>query len=818
MPQTRNQISGGIVVGPAILGRDITVILPPQIPMATSGLPAGSPTFTGRQRDLDRLLDSLKPPGPADQTRDERARAVVVTAVGGLAGVGKTELAVQAARTALGRDWFPGGVLFADLFGYDEDRRRDPGQVLEGMLGALGVPGEHIPAHAQDRSRLYRSILAEFAAHGQRILIIADNIDTPQQGELLLPADGVNAAILTFRHTLAMLNARLLDLNVLDVDGAVAMLDAALRIADPHDTRIPAGLVGAAQLAEVCGFLPLALRIAAALLAEDPALTPAVLTGELQQVQPIDGLAYGDEGVRRAFELSYRSPTPHQQQLFRLLTLNPGPDISTTAAAALTAQPEPAVRAVLKEMARAHLIERGTAPGRWRMHDLVRQYANTLSLQHAEVDHRDQALHRLLRHYTVTARAAVAHLNPTVEDPVAGGFGSRWQALAWLDIELPHLAAAAHTAADVGHSAVAIVLPLELAFFLNWRRLFSEWITMSSLARDTAKRIGNRDGEGAALNNLGLALVEVRRFEEAITAHQDAVAVFRETGDRNSEGTALNNLGVALRQARQSEDAFIAYAGIAFAYQDPLPEVERFEEAVSAYRQHLAVCREAGNLHGEATALNDLGIALQQTGAVDDAIYTYQDALTLYHRTGDRRGEGQTLNNLGIALRQVRRFEEAVNAHRQGLAICRRTGDRRGEGQTLNNLGIALRQTRRVEEAVTAHQNAIILYHETGDRHSEAMALNNLGIALRLARRFGEAVNAHRQGLAICRQTGDRQGEGRALTNLGIVLRGVRRFEEAIKAGQAAVTIFAMAGDEYSEAVAHATLEESIRASTTAKD
>ncbi|WP_146058972.1 hypothetical protein [Actinomadura rubteroloni] len=141
-----------------------------------------------------------------------------MTAVGGLAGVGKTELAVQAARTALRRGWFSGGVLFADLFGYDNDRRRDPGQVLEGMLGALGVPGEHIPAHAQDRSRLFRSVLAEFAARGRRILVVADNANTVHQAELLLPTDGSNAAIITSRHTLAMLNARLLDLNVLDPD------------------------------------------------------------------------------------------------------------------------------------------------------------------------------------------------------------------------------------------------------------------------------------------------------------------------------------------------------------------------------------------------------------------------------------------------------------------------------------------------------------------------------------------------------------------------------------------------------------------------
>jgi hypothetical protein len=189
--QTRNQITDAIVVGPAVLGRDITLRLPAQVPLATSGLPAASPAFTGRHNDLDRLLTCLRPPNPDTQAHNEGA--VVVTAVGGLAGVGKTELAVQAARAALRRGWFPGGVLFADLFGYDDDRRRDPGQVLEGMLGALGVPGEHIPADAQDRSRIFRSILAEFATQGRRILVVADNVNTTDQAELLLPTDGQNA-------------------------------------------------------------------------------------------------------------------------------------------------------------------------------------------------------------------------------------------------------------------------------------------------------------------------------------------------------------------------------------------------------------------------------------------------------------------------------------------------------------------------------------------------------------------------------------------------------------------------------------------------
>ncbi|WP_131737161.1 tetratricopeptide repeat protein [Actinomadura roseirufa] len=744
MPQTRNQISGGIVVGPAVLGRDITLVLPPQVSLATSGLPAGSPAFTGRRRDLDRLLECLTPPGPADQVVDGQARAVVVAAVGGLAGVGKTELAVQAARAALRRDWFPGGVLFADLFGYDQDRRRDPGQVLEGMLGALGVPGEHIPGDAQDRSRLYRSILAEFAARGRRVLVVADNVNTAQQGELLLPADGVNAAIVTSRHTLAMLNARLLDLDVLDLDGAVAMLDETLRIADPHDTRVPGDPAGAAELAETCGYLPLALRIAAALLAEDPGLTLAALTDELGQVQPIEGLAYGDEGVRRAFELSYRTFSLDQQRLFRLLTVNPGPDTSTTAAAVLTERDEAAVRAMLRDLARAHLIERGTAPGRWRMHDLVRQYATTLGLEHTDTDHRDQALRRLLRYYLDTARAAAAHLDQAVADPVTRGFATREGALAWLDAELPNLSAAAHTAAD--HPDFAVNLPSALASFLNWRRLFNDGITLFSLARDTAEHTGDRQGQGRALNNLGAALWSVRRFEDAIAAHQHAAAIFRGTGDSHSEGAALNNLGTALWA------------------------VQRFEEAITAHQDAAAIFHEAGDRHAEGQALANLGIALAEVRRFEEAVSAHRQDLAICRETGDRRGEGQALANLGLVLVEVRRFEEAITAHQDAVAIFQETGDRYSEGAALGNLGLVLVEVRRFEEAITVHRRVTTISRETGDRHSEGTALYNLALALAEVRRFEEAITAGREAVTIFVEVGDEHGETIARQGLADLL------------------------------------------------
>lgn len=393
---TDNEISGGVVIGPVIMGRDVTVTLPPQVPLAMSGLPATSAAFTGRETDLAAVLEVLRPQnGKAGRGRFDCA--VVVTAVGGLGGIGKTELAVQAARIATGRGWFPGGVLFVDMLGYDE-RRRESTQALGGLLRALGVPDGLIPADRFERARMYRSILTEFARSGRRVLVVADNVNGEQQVELLLPGDGVTAAIVTSRHTLGLLNARLLDLNELAAQTSLTMLERALRAARPGDNRLAQHPADAAEVVRLCGGLPLALRIAAALLAENPAMPVAALAAELRADKPVVGLAYGTAGVRAAFELSYRNLSASQQRMFRLLTVNPGAETTTEVAAALADRPQQQTRDNLKALARAHLIEQGSEYGRWKMHDLVRQYADDLARRHGG-GQRSRAFDRLLRHY-----------------------------------------------------------------------------------------------------------------------------------------------------------------------------------------------------------------------------------------------------------------------------------------------------------------------------------------------------------------------------------------------------------------------------------
>ncbi len=319
-------------------------------------------------------------------------------------------------------------MLFIDLHGYDE-APVEPGQALDALLRALGVPAEHIPPGVEERAGLYRSVLAQAS---EPVLVIADNASAEAQVRPLLPGAGPHKVLVTSRHTLARLGARLVDVTVLDDEAAVGLLDGALRAARPQDDRITADAGAAGRLAGVCGGLPLALQITAALLKADPALTVGELAGELAEKDRLAGLRYDDGGgqggpsVAAAFELSCRRLDETSARVFRLLPVNPGPDISTAAATALADLPVTGVRRLLAGLARAHLAEAAPgAPGRWRMHDLLRLYAQGLSEQHADADGREQARDRLLGYYLDVAGDADEHLRalpgwPCRESSLAG--------------------------------------------------------------------------------------------------------------------------------------------------------------------------------------------------------------------------------------------------------------------------------------------------------------------------------------------------------------------------------------------------------------
>jgi tetratricopeptide (TPR) repeat protein len=704
--ETRSTISGGTQQGPVLQGRDFrnvqieNIVQAAAAPVALAQLPPLVAGFSGREEDLARIAALLDPAGDAD--------TVVVSAVAGLAGVGKTALAIQAAYAARQAGWFPGGVLFFDLHGYDAPV--EPGQALDALLRALGIGAEHIAPGVEERAGMYRSVLAKIS---NPVLVIADNASSEAQVRPLVPGPGPHRVVVTSRHTLAGLGARLLDVEVLNDEAGVALLDTALRTARPNDERISADRQSAVRLAAICSGLPLALQITAAILKADSTRLVSDLADEFaDELRRLEVLRYDDgsgtsaPSVAAAFELSYRQLDASTAQVFRLLPVNPGPDLSTEAATVLADLPTSDVRTILGQLVRAHLIEAAAGmAGRWRMHDLLRLFARQLSDVHADSDKREEAQDRLLRYYAETSDAADDHVRAAPGKPLPAIFADRNSALVWLDAERPSLVAAVTMAASTGRDRIAMELPIDLAEYFDWRRRFEDKLATSIISRDAAHRLGNRGSEAVALTLLGSALAGLRRFDEAITAHQDAAAIFREIGDRWREGMALTNLGVTLRA------------------------VGRFEEAAAAYQKDLAICREIGDRQGEGQTLSNLGLMLQQMRRFDEAITAHQDAASIFRQIGDPHGEGFALNGLGRALQDMRRFDEAITAHQDAASIFRETGDQWREGIALDDLGLALRQMRRFDEAITAHQEAASAFRVIGDRNNENIALSNLELS-----------------------------------------------------------------------------------------
>jgi len=784
------------------------------VPVALVELPLLVAGFTGRDDELAELAGFLDPAGTAGP--------VVVSAVAGLAGVGKTTLAVAAGHAARRRGWFAGGVLFVDLHGYDEAPVQ-PGQALDALLRALRVPAEQIPPGTDERARLYRSVLAQIS---DPVLVVVDNASSEAQVRPLLPGTDPHKVLVTSRHTLAGLGARLVDVMVLDDAASLALLEGALRVGRPGDNRISSNPEAAGRLTQACDGLPLALQIVAAVLKADPMLTVDELADELGvEHERLGRLRYDDGSdpshlsVEAAFELSYRRLDETSARVFRLLPVNPGPAVSTVVVAVLASLPVGKVRGVMSGLARAHLAEAAPgAGGRWRMHNLVRLYAQRLSDGQADADGREHACDRLLDYYLRTTFAADQHVRALPGMAVPDDFTDRDAALEWLDGERASLVAAVSMAADTGRDQIALGLPSALVEYFRWRRQFDDLLATVTISLKAARRLGYRNAEGMTLNHLGLALTHLRRFDEAITACRAAVAILRETGDWHGEGMAQFNLGVALQDVRRFDEAIAAFVkdleicsetgdlhGKAITLDrlgSVLREIRRFDEAITAHQQAVAIFRETGDRNGEGSALNNLGPALQKARRFDEAITACQQAVAILRETGDRYSLGTTLMNVGAILSDLRRFEEAITPLQEAAAIFREIEDLHAEAGALSNLGVALREVRRYEEAVTTCQDAATIFRETGDRHGKAAALNNLGIALRFVGRFEEAVTTCQDAAAIYRDTGDRNGEGMALGSLGRALAEVLRYDEAITAHQGAAAIFRKTGDRYAEAMA----------------
>ncbi|GHG97967.1 hypothetical protein GCM10018780_23780 [Streptomyces lanatus] len=663
------------------------------VPEALTGLPPRPGGFTGRAEETAALLAALDPAGAAQSS------AVLVAAVTGLGGIGKTALAVETAHLACERGLFPGGVLFIDLHGYDQEPVAAD-HALQALLRALGIAPGHIPNTADERAVLYRSTLAARARERGAVLVLADNASSPDQVRLLLPADNRHRVLVTSRDRLPQLGARLVRLDQLSPKEAYELLDRALRIADPDDSRVGDDPDMAERLARLCGHLPLALQIAAALLAEDPDMPVAELVAELGESR--DRLEYLDDGersVRAAFELSYRRLPSEQARLLRLLALAPGAEVSDQVVAALVGAEVPPARE-LKALARAHLLERGSGRGRWRLHDLVRAFgARVVAGDAALREEGDVARTRVFAFYGLGTIAAHAWLSwlPGKSQPQL--FADRAQAVAWLDDERAGMVAAILWGLEERYADSAAGLAELLTPYLAWRRHFDDLITVNRATREVAHRAGNRPGEARALLSLGGALMQTGRLREASEALISARDLYQAVGDHHGEAAAWDNLGFILQEAGM------------------------VDEAISAHVYARDLFRALKDRRGEAKAWDNLGCSLDEAGRPEEAIEALINARGLYRAVGDRQGEAAAWGNLGVALAAAGRAEEAIDSYGKALKVLHEFENWFEAGRMLRNLAAAQTDLQRLADARTSYLRAADAFTRAGSPAQASAAL-----------------------------------------------------------------------------------------------
>ncbi|MEU9338161.1 BTAD domain-containing putative transcriptional regulator [Streptomyces sp. NPDC048290] len=634
----------------------------PPPPARPAQLPGDLLTFVGRRPELDKVRALLPAPGSAPST-------VVISAIGGMAGVGKTALAVHWAHEIADR--FPDGQLYLNLRGFDPSGAVvAPGEAIRTFLDALGVPPKQIPAELAAQAALYRTLLDR-----RRMLILLDNARDAEQVRPLLPGARGCLVIVTSRNRLTGLvvgeGAHPLTLEELTVEEAHDLLARRLGA-----RRLAAEPEATAEIIARCARLPLALAIVAARAAAHPAFPLAAVAAELRDSHgSLDAFEAGDDDlttdVRAVFSWSYQALSAPAARLFRLLALHCGPELSAPAAIGLAGLTPKEARRLLGELTRAHLLTEHF-PGRYTLHDLLRVYAAERVAAEESTEERDGAVERLLAWYLHTADAAYPLLTPKRPriplDPPPEGcrpleFAGHEQALQWCEDERVNLVGAVQQAAAAGLHGIAWRLPAVLWGFFYLRSHHTDWLDTTRTALVAARAAGDRAGEARALTDQANALRAATRYDEAVAHLRQAKDLFRELGDTQGRISTVSNLGDAYLQAG------------------------RLPEAVDHIRRGLALHRLAGNPWGVSITLANLGDAYQRQGRFSEAVDCLEQALTMLREQRNRWVEGVVLDLLGTVHARLERPTDAIAFYEEALKTHHDVGNRWGEGHTLGNLG-----------------------------------------------------------------------------------------------------------------------------------
>ncbi|WOX11441.1 cyclophane-containing RiPP biosynthesis TPR protein HaaT [Streptomyces sp. N50] len=773
---------------------------PPGAALVLRSLPRDTTAFTDRSAELESLVSSVR----ASQENEE---ALAVHVIDGMAGVGKTTLAVHAGHVLSER--FPDGQLFVNLNGHTTGRSPvQATEALASLLTAAGVPTQQIPvgddvsAITEARAAMWRSRLA-----GKKALLILDNAASYRQLEPLLPGGSGCLVLVTSRKRLAVHEEVVLAVEALPPDHAADLfVRLSGRSADTLDRD------ALKELVRMCGYLPLGVSLLAARLRHHPSWSAEDLRERLVAARDRLGeLRAGERAVAATFDLSYRDLAPERQRFFQSLGFYPGTDLDAYAGAALAAVSLAAARDQLDALYDAHLIDEH--PGnRYRLHDLLRDYARGLADEGDSMDH-VQTVQRVCTYYLAVLAVANEHI---VRDGAGGPpppdgtsqveippMESRTAALGWLENERPNVLACIREANGLAQHDLVIRLAAAMAPFLRQAGPWDQAVGLHRTAAAAARHTGDQRALAGALTELGVARRFMAAYPEATEALNEAVTQYEAVGDRRGKADALNQVGIVWyltadndAGARAQTEALALYRelGDRYGQANSLADLgmvrrqtSRFDASVEAQSEALAIYRELGDRYGEANSLRDLGIVHCLMGEYALAAQRQREAFSIYKELDDRVHQAYALNELGVVRRLTGNLDSAREAHTQALEHYTALGDRFGRANSIRHGGVLDRLTGDPSTAIRVLGEALEAYRDLGSRGGEAASLSELGVARGLVGEQDGAVEAFRQSLEILRELGDHCGEAEVLNHWGALLRtsgdpaaGREHFERAL--------------------------------------
>jgi DNA-binding SARP family transcriptional activator len=720
-------------------------IEPDLSPAPRSDLPADIADLTGRDQEINHLLaqlpDDLSTSGPPS-----------VLMIDGMAGVGKTTLAVHLAHRLTER--CPDGQIFLDLRGHTPGHEPvRPPAALASLLAAVGVGGDQIPESVDERAALWRAKVVD-----RRMLLVLDNAATAAQVRPLLPGRGSSVVLVTSRRRLMSLDAaRALSLDVLSPADAMALLGEIVGM-----RRLAAEPDAASEVLRFCGHLPLAIRIVGARLAARPVWTLEYLAERLRdQRHRLAELAVEDHSVAAAFGVSYQQLPNELRHLFRVLGSHPGHDFDVHLAAAIAGIDTASAERGLEDLLDMHLLAQ-PAMGRYRFHDLLRDHARQAAEQADARQDQQAAIGRMLDYYLFMAERSSALIAPgrrrfatRIAHPPAGApmLADQADALAWYERERPNLVAVTHFASTNGWPTHAWQIPLLLWDFFLLRGHLQDWLVTTHAALSVIDAATDPQALPETMKSLAGAYFHTGKYDKALDLTQRALDEYLTNGDLDGQAATLGNLGVLRSCAGRYGEA-----------------VRHHRQALELYQRAKAARGVEGRLQGEGANLLHLGNALVKLGRYDEAIRCHRSAVDIYQQLGDRRGEGAATVYLALAYQRSGRYATALLHHRRALRFSQDAGDRSGTAVTLNHLAVLHRHRGDLTQALDLHRRSLDLIREIGERSSEAEILNDYATTLFEAGERG-AANAHYlQALRLSTRALNRYEQARAHDGLARTL------------------------------------------------